>query len=189
MPDRRGQIADAGVRLIAAHGLRALTHRAIDTAMDAPQGTTSYYARTRRDLLELIVRRLAERTDDDVATAPRTGETDSSQAAALLAALITGMAGARPDDHAARFALLTELRGDSELRALLSDRSPVRNRLLTAANALLVRLGVADAPAHAPNLVVALDGILFDHIVGGGRSDPASLIEAYLRGLPRVSGA
>ncbi len=187
MPDRRGLIADAGVRLIAAHGLRALTHRAIDAAIDAPPGTTSYYARTRRELLELIVRRLAERTGDDVATAPTSGELDPPRTAALLADLVTGMVRSRPDDHAARFALLTELRGDPELRALLSDRSPIRHRLLAAANALLVRLGVDDAAAHAPNLVVVLDGIVFDHVVGGGRSDPITMIEAYLLGLPRAA--
>src|SRR5699024_8780277 len=31
-PPRRRLIADAGVRIIAAHGLRALTHRAVDRA-------------------------------------------------------------------------------------------------------------------------------------------------------------
>lgn len=56
-PDRRSEIAEAGIRVIAKLGVRALTHRAIDAELALPTGSTSYYARTRHDLVTLIVQR------------------------------------------------------------------------------------------------------------------------------------
>ena len=49
--------------------MRALTHRAVDQALALPDGSTSYYLRTRRALLERVVSRLAERTAADLRAA------------------------------------------------------------------------------------------------------------------------
>lgn len=54
-------VADAALALLAGRGMRGLTHRAVDEAAGLPQGSTSNVARTRQALLELAVRRLAER--------------------------------------------------------------------------------------------------------------------------------
>src|SRR3712207_7150421 len=40
--------------------MRGLTHRAVDTEADMPQGTTSAYYRTRSALIVAVVQRLAE---------------------------------------------------------------------------------------------------------------------------------
>ena len=55
---RREQVGDAGIRLVARDGIRALTHLRVDAEADLPRGSTSYYARTRHDLLRLVVNRL-----------------------------------------------------------------------------------------------------------------------------------
>ncbi|MFI9505906.1 TetR/AcrR family transcriptional regulator [Nocardia sp. NPDC052566] len=60
--DRRTLIVDAAIDLIAAHGLRALTHRALDTALALPAGSASYYFRTKRGLVEGIVDRITKRS-------------------------------------------------------------------------------------------------------------------------------
>ena len=65
MTDRREQIAAAGLTLLATRGIRALTHRAIDEELGLPAGSTSYYARTKRDLVNLIVQRLAGSAGND----------------------------------------------------------------------------------------------------------------------------
>ena len=62
---RREQVGDAGIRLVARDGIRALTHLRVDAEADLPRGSTSYYARTRHDLLRLVVNRLSERSRDD----------------------------------------------------------------------------------------------------------------------------
>ena len=64
--DRREAMADAAIAVIARDGVRALTHRALDRELDLPPGSTSYYLRTRRDLLRATVDRLAQRTVADL---------------------------------------------------------------------------------------------------------------------------
>src|SRR5664279_4425592 len=64
--DRRAAMADAAIAIIGERGLRALTHRAVDQALALPDGSTSYYLRTRHALLERVVGRLGERTAADL---------------------------------------------------------------------------------------------------------------------------
>lgn len=54
-------IADAGLGVLAHHGARGLTHRAIDQAASLPNGTTSNYFRSRTALVEGLVDRIGER--------------------------------------------------------------------------------------------------------------------------------
>ncbi|MFD6108913.1 TetR/AcrR family transcriptional regulator [Streptomyces yangpuensis] len=58
--DRRTLIADTAIGLVAAAGLRGLTHRAVDAAAGLPAGSTSYYLRTRTALIGACYQRLAE---------------------------------------------------------------------------------------------------------------------------------
>lgn len=184
MVDRREEIADAGIRLIATRGLRALTHRAIDAELGLPIGSTSYYVRTRRDLLASIAHRLADRTRADISAAPLPSDLDIASAAQAMSAFL-GVMSRRPDDHLARFALLLELRDDDELHELLSGSSPIRLQLLHAATALLEQLDVRRPEAHAPNLIVLLDGLLFDRIAGSAKANATETIHAFLRGVRR----
>src|SRR5260370_22885007 len=57
---RARQVADAAIAVLADHGPRGLTHRAVDQAAGLPPGTTSNYARTREALLTLTLTRIAE---------------------------------------------------------------------------------------------------------------------------------
>ncbi|WP_406235728.1 TetR/AcrR family transcriptional regulator [Nocardia sp. NBC_01009] len=63
--DRRALIVDAAIDVIATRGIRALTHRAIDTALDLPDGSASYYFRTKRALIEAITDRITSRSRTD----------------------------------------------------------------------------------------------------------------------------
>ena len=53
-------LTDAAIALVADLGMRGLTHRAVDTRAGLPPGTTSAYFRTRKALIEALVRRLAD---------------------------------------------------------------------------------------------------------------------------------
>jgi AcrR family transcriptional regulator len=185
--NRRDAIADAAIEIIATEGLRALTHRAIDTKLGYPTGSTSYYLRTRHALLEAVVNRLSTRTAIDLGpnTEPPTpGSLDD--AARMLGHLLVSMADSRPLDHLARFALRIDLLDEPDLHALVSDRSPIRQELLAAATALLETLGIDEPEAHAIDLVALADGLLFDRLTNReATADPARLLRAYLTGLPR----
>lgn len=57
---RRRELCDAAIRVLAEHGSRGLTHGQVDRYAGVPEGTTSYYYRTRAALLRGVGRRVAE---------------------------------------------------------------------------------------------------------------------------------
>ncbi|WP_432560145.1 TetR/AcrR family transcriptional regulator [Granulicoccus sp. GXG6511] len=60
MSDRRRTVADAGLLVLAKHGLRGVTHRAVDAAAELPPGSTSNVFRSRQALIDGLVARLVE---------------------------------------------------------------------------------------------------------------------------------
>jgi AcrR family transcriptional regulator len=191
--DRRQAIGDAAIGIVAREGLRSLTHRAIDRELALPPGSTSYYARTRRQLIEAMVHRLTNRTTTDMrgAAAPVPPPPGSAAEAARGLAQLLDRLATRADDHRARFALMVDLAGDPELHAFLTHASPVRAGFLAAATATLGGIGVPDPERHAPALVALADGLLFDRVAGSGldpaaRPDAEEMFLAYLIGLTRT---
>lgn len=55
MTNRRETSLEAAVRVLKGRGMRALTHRAVDSEADVPVGSTADYFATREPLLEAIV--------------------------------------------------------------------------------------------------------------------------------------
>lgn len=60
-PQRRIELADAGIRVLAREGTRGLTHRAVDDAAGAPRGTSANYWRSRDALIAGLFERIADR--------------------------------------------------------------------------------------------------------------------------------
>ncbi|MCV7031028.1 TetR/AcrR family transcriptional regulator [Mycobacterium sherrisii] len=58
--ERRRALCDAAIRVLAEHGSRGLTHGQVDRCAGVPEGTTSYYYRTRAALLRGAGWRIAE---------------------------------------------------------------------------------------------------------------------------------
>ncbi len=180
--DRRTAIADAGITLVATAGVRALTHRAVDAQAGLPSGSTSYYARTRRELVDLLVHRLSARTLDDVRDVTPPTDLSAPVVADALAGLLDTLA-LRPDEHRARFALLLELADDEAGRALLTTDAPVRAVLLAQSRGLMIALGVVDPDARAADLVALVDALLWNRVSGAPAIDTRAVFEAYVRGL------
>ncbi|NUR79018.1 MAG: TetR family transcriptional regulator [Dermatophilaceae bacterium] len=186
--DRRAAIAAAAIRVVDRDGLRGLTHRAVDREAGYPLGTTSNYAPTRADLVELLVRRMGDLVREDLtARAPLPTTPDAT--AQLLAGIVE-IAASRGTDARVRFALALDLADNDVLHSLLTDRSQARARLLTAAHQVLAALGITDAGRRATDLVGLLDGLLFNRLAGARRGDApvdvANVLEAYLRGLQAI---
>lgn len=185
---RREQIAEAGVRLIARDGIRALSHLAVDKEAGLPRGSTSYYARTRRALTALVVRRLSEGTEFDLDALAIPGSLTRPQAVQAVVDFLDHMMR-RENAQAARFALLFELRDDDELRALLTVEAPVRALLLDKAALLLKAIGITDPPHHAGDLVALVDALLMYRTARAAPVDAAGVLRAYLDGLCPVAQA
>ncbi|MFE9927837.1 TetR/AcrR family transcriptional regulator [Streptomyces sp. NPDC005533] len=168
VPDRRTLIADTAIGLVAASGLRGLTHRAVDGAAGLPAGSTSYYFRTRTALIAACYQRLAELDLGDVADLGGGGPrvlpvADRDEAAAALAGLLYRWLTVGRERQLARFELSLEAARNPALDAdfLRAGQGP-RAR----AAGILAALG-AERPEEAAELLVAwTDGLLYDRLAG-----------------------
>jgi DNA-binding transcriptional regulator YbjK len=58
--ERRRELCDAAILVLAEHGSRGLTHKQVDETAGVPDGTTSYYYRTRAALLRGVGERMSQ---------------------------------------------------------------------------------------------------------------------------------
>ncbi|GAB3799260.1 hypothetical protein GCM10028798_12280 [Humibacter antri] len=185
---RRDDIAQAAMELVAEGGSHALTHRRIDRRLGLPEGTASNYARTRRDLVLMVVQRIAGtahlRAPD--APPPRTIQEAVVQLIAAFEDVV-----ARGVDIRARMALTIDCLSDPELHALLTTKSPVRTAVLEQAERLLRELGIADIEQRAVDLIGVMNGLFYDRLIGNGLHgtsvDAAAVLTAWLTGSQPVS--
>ena len=121
MLNRREDLLDAAIEVIGEHGIRALTHRAVDRAAGLPAGSTSNYFRTSDALLDAVVERFAvrERANWEEITADSTPTTPAE-----LAQAITAFAHDSTGPHRtltlARYAILLEAAVRPALRVQLA---------------------------------------------------------------------
>ncbi|MER5414940.1 TetR/AcrR family transcriptional regulator [Streptomyces virginiae] len=191
--DRRTLIADTAIDLVAAAGLRGLTHRAVDGAAGLPAGSTSYYFRTRTALIGACYARLAELDLGDVGDLsgfggvgevggegsprpslpppPGPAPADREAAAAALAGLLHRWLTVGRARQLARFELSLEAARNPELEA---DFHRAGQGARARAAGILAALG-ARRPEEAAELLVAwTDGLLYDRLAGAlARSRPA----------------
>lgn len=168
-------IADTALALLAERGLRGLTHRAVDEAAGLPQGSTSNLARTRQALLEVAVRRQAER-EAQVLTPD-----ELPDPAAGLRSMTDGLALALHrylTDHrdllVSRYELALEATRRPELRAFYDATGRQFREPLTA---LLRAAGSPDPERHTLSLVAWCDGLLFSCVAGSFHASVPSLEE------------
>ncbi|MDV6232760.1 TetR family transcriptional regulator [Rhodococcus sp. NPDC079359] len=170
--DRRTAIADTALEVIARDGLRALTHRAIDSALDYPAGSTSYYFRTKSDLLAAVAARLVERSH---ASFMETAG-DESDVATVVARYLHDALTHRMIELRARYALMLD-------PAVAQD---VRDVLARSFFSLDRARELFDEPAHGGGLVSLCEGLIADVVFGRRTSkNVATLripISVYLQG-------
>jgi DNA-binding transcriptional regulator YbjK len=64
--ERRRDLCDAAIQLLADDGAKGLSHLKVDRKADVPDGTSSFYFRTRSALLRAVAERLVELDLDDL---------------------------------------------------------------------------------------------------------------------------
>lgn len=156
---RQAQITDAAISTLASEGMRGLTHRAVDRAAGLPEGSTSYYFRTRRALLTATVERLAEL---DAAELPAS----APDLAGLATAMATGVQKWVTEDRdrqLARYELTLEATRRPELRETLVQGGDTIRAMVAE---LLDAAGVPAPADRARALVACIDGLIFDQIAG-----------------------
>jgi DNA-binding transcriptional regulator YbjK len=159
---RQTDIADAAIATLARDGMRGLTHRAVDRTAGLPEGSVSYYFRTRQALLQATVERLAER---DAAEAPALPQHDLDAFADAAAELLESWLTTGRERQLARYELALEATRRPELRKVLVAagaglRAMIAERFAAA--------GVSQPEDRAQVFAALLDGLIFDQIAGSG---------------------
>jgi AcrR family transcriptional regulator len=205
---RRAEIADAAISTLARDGMRGLTHRAVDRAAGLPEGSASYYFRTRQALLQATVERLAELDSTDMPPGtglppgtdmppradmppstgipPSTGlpapsGQDLDAFAAAAARIVESWLTSGRERQLARYELALEATRRPELRqALVTSGATIRARVASQ----FAAAGVRQPGERAADFVAFLDGLLFDQIAGAGARELTSAdLRAAIRAL------
>ena len=176
---RAGQVADAAIAVLADHGARGLTHRAVDQAAGLPSGTTSNYARTREALLTLTLTRIAE-LDLAEGAARVAGSGLADDVAQMVHQWI--IEPGRRRRFLARLELAFEATRRPELRAAYDEMG---RGFRTEAARLLAAAGSAHPERDAWTLIAWVEGTAFYALAGAGGTAVPSLAElrAQVTGL------
>jgi DNA-binding transcriptional regulator YbjK len=118
-PDaRRRELCDAAIDLLAKDGAKGLSHLKLDRKLDVPDGTTSFYFRTRTALIHAVAERVTELDLADLSAA-------TAQPSGLAKLVMRAGTGARFVRTKVRFELVLQSNRDPELAEILqrySDR-------------------------------------------------------------------
>jgi len=150
MPDRRIQLADAALAVVATQGLKGLTHRAVDAQAGVAVGTTSNYFRNRAALVGAAVDRVEEL---DSRLLQQGGMELPTSVAALSEQIATAVMG-----------LAQENSGLTRARFVFALDQPEvvadgHERLVSALAHLLEGMGIPDARARAEAVSDYSDGL------------------------------
>ena len=178
--DRRTRLADAAITTLAREGSRGLTHRAVDRTAGVPEGSTSYYFRTRLDLLRAIVRRMS---DLDTASVPALAHADGEEFEEAFTAAVHGLVTDGRERQLARYELTLEATRRPELRqALLANAVPIHDRLAGQ----LAALGVPHPGDRAHDLLALLEGLLFSRLTAADDAPSPQSLETVRRLVRRM---
>ena len=156
---RRQLLVDAAVDVVAAHGLRGLTHRAVDRQAGLPEGSCSSYLRTRHAMITALGGYVAGRLTTDVRAlseelAGCAG--DHEQAVERTSALFLRWLDAR-ELLVAKLELTMEATRDQDLAEVFATW---RRELVDVVDGILDAAGHPHSRERSATLVAALDGVL-----------------------------
>jgi DNA-binding transcriptional regulator YbjK len=183
LTDRRTDILDGALRVLAEQGMRGLTHRAVDGAAALPPGSTSYYFRSRAALVAGCVDRLLELDMSIEAAAP--APTDPGGLIEALVGVGVSMATGQRHRTLARYELSLAAVREPDLRAALVRGGDAVRAVVAQA---LRGAGVADARTAADEIAATLDGLVLAALVRGPH-DPGGLARWLRPALERALDA
>jgi DNA-binding transcriptional regulator YbjK len=183
-PERRTQLLDAAIDILADTGVGGLTHRLVDERAGLPSGTTSNYFRTRLALLEATTNHVAEQHWQRVALLQAVvGQlVDADTVKALMARMISDPDEQMRRGNIARMELFLEGTRRPELAPALGQ---IQAAALKSARLILEAAGFAPSDEQMGELARLLNGIAFSNITftadQPGTEDPAGLIDRLLK--------
>ncbi|WAJ42567.1 TetR family transcriptional regulator C-terminal domain-containing protein [Mycobacterium sp. Aquia_216] len=129
--ERRRDLCDAAIELLAADGAKGLSHLKVDRKAGVPDGTTSFYFRTRSALLRAVAERLAELDLERLQSiADSTGSRDDNPTPSLLSQVVL-QAATEPQLSwtKARYELTMQAARDPAMAAILQQATDAFTKL------------------------------------------------------------
>lgn len=184
---RRIHILEAALRIVAASGPDALTHRRVAEEAGLPLAATTYWFASKDALVAeayaLAAARDVQRIEEVVAALAREGLPSADDLAALLAQLVAGELHDERSGIIAGYALCLEAARRPALRELSRGWTDAYRGF---AAALLEAAGSARPEPDAQLLVAALDGLLLEQLT---RDEPDFEAAVLRPALERLIGA
>lgn len=169
-------ILESAIKVVAAGGMRGLTHRAVDAEAGLSQGSTSGYLRTRLALVSALAEFIAAGLIDSVEELA--GEQQAGEpVATVVEHALDLFAGwlREPEALLAKAELAQEAMRQPEVAEALE---PARLRIEGIVGQILVRAGVDDGQTSAQAIIAAMEGVLASAL-----AKPTAEREAYVRGI------
>jgi AcrR family transcriptional regulator len=186
---RRRDLCDAAIELLAAEGARGLTHLRVDRRAGLPDGTTSFYYQTRTALLRGTLDRVIELDIESFTNALNVaggGEVDTLLSQLAEQAMRTAVEPERSRARA-RFELMMIASHEPELGAAIEG---LMSRFVAISEAAVAQVQPADTPLdrqlveeQAFAVVTFLGGFLFRLAYGLAEMNSAERLERYLHSV------
>lgn len=171
-------ILESATRVVAAGGMRGLTHRAVDAEAGLPQGSTSGYLRTRLALVTALAEFIAAGLIDSVEELAGQQQAGESDAAVVEHALDLFAGWLRePDALLAKAELAQEATRQQEIAEAMA---PARERIEGIVRQILTLAEVDDVATSSQAIIAAMEGVLSSAL-----SRPPTERESYVRDIGR----
>ena len=121
--ERRRDLCDAAIQLLADDGAKGLSHLKVDRKAGVPDGTTSFYFRTRSALLRAVAERLAELDLAELQSVAdsSTNRKDDASPSRLSQVVIQAASEPQLSRTKARYELTMQATRDPSLAAILQQ--------------------------------------------------------------------
>jgi DNA-binding transcriptional regulator YbjK len=182
--ERRRELCDAAIGLLAENGARGLSHLKVDQRAVVPDGTASFYFRTRAALLRAVAARVAELDLADLTSLP----SGSGNAPSELARLVMKSAGEPGLSRTkARYELALQSIRDPAVAEAFQDNV---SRFVELSRQVVQRWQPPDTPPdpalvedQAVATMTFIDGVLMSFVRGGHAIRSAEQLDRLLRGI------
>jgi DNA-binding transcriptional regulator YbjK len=185
--DRRTALLEATLQLVGEGGLSAVTHRAVERAAGLPHGSTTYYFKTKQQLLEAAVERLLEvdraRADEVVHAISRTLASREPLAQLDLDAIAAAIVAWLEQDRTyqlARYELFVESARRPELKAPMAAGGEAFLRVLEP---IVVAAGSRDPRRDARIALAMANGLMLEQLARPEPDFATRVLPAALRKL------
>jgi AcrR family transcriptional regulator len=191
-PQRRQDLADAAIQVLANYGARGLTHAKVDEHAGLPEGTTSYYFRTRGALQLAIIDRLNEIDTGALSMMSELAHDDQAGYSGTLGiARLVMLSGTEPwlTRSRARFELILETRRNADIAAKIVDYG----QHFYALTRDVITQWHPPTPVPDPALIneqtamilTLINGIMLSYVAGFPAITDAHQLDDHIQGLLR----